>query len=89
VMSWSVAAIGKSSAVRAAIANQFANGSKCAEPEETIRQAAAAVIDKALEAQAEATAVKVSASGSQSSSGGIVTNNSLSIMVDPMWGFVE
>jgi hypothetical protein len=88
-MSWSVTAIGKSSAVRASIAKQFATGSKCAEPEETIRQAVAVVIDKALEAQAEATAVKVSASGSQSSSGGVVTNNSLSIIVDPMWGFVE
>lgn len=56
-MSWSVSAVGKPSAVRDAITKQFANGGKCSEPEESIRQAAAAIIDKALESQGDKVAL--------------------------------
>ncbi len=45
-MSWSVGAVGKASAVRSEISKQFTNGGKCSEPEESIRQAAASIIDK-------------------------------------------
>jgi len=88
-MSWSVSGIGKAAAVRKAIAQQFANGGKCVEPEETIRQTAASLIDKALEGQSDAIAVRVIANGSQSMSSGVVNNNSCSISVEPLYGFVE
>ena len=88
-MSWSVAAIGKPAAVRAAIADQFAKGGKCAEPEETVRLEAAAMMDAALAGQTDpAKAVKVSASGSMSQSGTTISN-SLSVSVEPLYGFVE
>jgi hypothetical protein len=91
-MSWSVAAIGKASAVRASIADQFAKQSKCMEPEESVRQAAATLIDASLAAQDPATAVRVSASGSQGfkdwdKKTGVF--NSASIVVEPQHGFVE
>jgi len=92
-MSWSVSAVGKPSAVRDAIAKQFTNSGKCSEPEESIRQAAAAIIDKALEAQGDKVALNVSASGSQSADYSTapptVTSNSLKISVDVIYGFVE
>jgi hypothetical protein len=87
-MSWSVGAIGKAAAVRTSIAKQF-EGTKCVEPEETVRKAAAALIDAALGAQSSATAVKVLASGSQSSSSTSGVSNSLMISVEPQYGFVE
>lgn len=92
-MSWSVGAVGKPSAVRGAIAKQFTNGGKCSEPEESIRQAAAAIIDKALEAQGDKVALNVSASGSQNSDYSTapptVTSNNLKISIDVIYGFVE
>jgi len=91
-MSWSVTAIGKPAAVAAAIESQFAQ-SKCAEPEESIRQSARAAIAAALAAQSPSTAVKVSAYGSQSTfyktgQPDGVTNN-LSITIEPQQNFVE
>ena len=92
-MSWSVLSIGKAEAVRKDIANQFTRGSKCAEPEEAIRQAAREIIDKALANQASVYAVKVQASGSQVyvdyASPDKGTYHSLSIDVQVMHGFVE
>jgi 2-hydroxychromene-2-carboxylate isomerase len=92
-MSWTVNAIGKSPAVRAAVAKQFADGSKCAEPEESIRLATAALIDQSLAAQTESSAVKVAASGSMSKSQSVgkpeTISNSLIVEVTPQWGFVE
>lgn len=92
-MSWSVSAVGKPPAVRASIAKQFTNGPKCSEPEESIRQAAAAIIDKALAEQGDKVAINVSASGSQSADYSTtpptVTSNSLKISVDVIYGFVE
>lgn len=90
-MSWSVAALGKPAAVRTEIAKQFTNGSKCSEPEESIRQAAAVTIDAALAAHTDPSkAVRVAASGSQSQDfTSKAVSNSLSIGIEPMYGFVE
>jgi len=89
-MSWSVAAIGKPAAVRAAIADQFAKGGKCAEPEETVRLAAASVMDAALAGQTDPTkAVKASADGSMSQYANLVVTDSLTMSIEPLWGFVE
>jgi len=90
-MSWSVSAIGKAPAVRASIAEQFSR-STCSEPEESVKVAAAAAIDKALEAQNPDLPIKVMASGSQgfkdySAKTGVY--NQMSISIDPLHGFVE
>jgi hypothetical protein len=88
-MSWSVSAFGRASGVRESIAKQFAQGSKCMEPEETMRQAAAALLDSSLEAQDPSKVVEATASGSMSTDNGKVVSNSLSIKIDPKWGFIE
>ena len=90
-MSWSVAAIGKSTAVRAELAKQFTIN-PCAEPEETVRQSAAKTIDAALSALDGSIAVKVAANGSQGfkdwqNKTGVY--NSLNIAIEPQHGFVE
>jgi hypothetical protein len=91
-MSWSVSAIGRVPAVRAAIAKQFADGGKCVEPEESIRQAAAKVLDSVIVAQDPTNVVKVTASGSQSFKDyGTKTGigNGLTIVVEPIFWFLE
>jgi len=92
-MSWSVAAIGKAPAVRKEIAAQFVRGGKCAEPEESLRQGTAQLLDSVLAATHDATVVQVSASGSQSNKGyqhpELGTTHSLSISVVPQYSFVE
>ena len=89
-MSWSIGGfLGKAPAVRAKVAKAFADSGKCSEPEETIRQSAAQIIDAALAAQAESQVVEVSASGSMSKNGDVVTNNAVTISVVPKWGFIE
>lgn len=64
-MSWSVYATGKPKTVAATLEVQF-GGSKCAEPEETIRQAAKVTLLAAVAGQREDSVLKVSASGSMS-----------------------
>jgi hypothetical protein len=91
-MSWSVTAVGKAPAVRTAIADQFSKQSSCMEPEESVRQAAAVLLDAALAAQDSAVAVKVGASGSMSykdwtTKAGV--SNALSLSVEVLYGFVE
>lgn len=88
-MSWGIQAFGKATAVRVAVQKQFESGSKCTEPEETIRQAAAAIIDLALGDQATAQVLEVSASGSMYSKDGKVTSNGLNIAITPRWNFLE
>ena len=91
-MSWSVQALGKPAAVAVAIDDQFTSGGECHEPEESIRQAARALIATALGAQTGAGAVKVGAYGSQSSfrrGDAVVTTNQLQITVELVVGFVE
>lgn len=91
-MSWSVGTIGKAEAVRKTIADQFSRSGACAEPEETIRQTAAALIDKALESTDPSFVVEVNASGSQSYKDWTAktgVSNYLSITIQPKHGFVE
>lgn len=90
-MSWSVQAIGKAPAVAAEIAKQFASQSKCSEPEETVRQAAMALVTASIEAQDAATVVlKVEASGSQSTDFKTMAyRNQLKITIEPLYGFIE
>ena len=92
-MSWGVNAIGKSLAVAAKVAAEFAQH-PCIEPEEGVRQAAAVAIAAALAAQDPNTAVKVEAGGHQSpiydATGKMIgIQNTLSVKVEPVYGFVE
>lgn len=90
-MSWSVGAVGKAPKVAEKLAGQFA-GIKCAEPEETIKNHAAAAVAAALAAFPEEAAVSVSANGSQyvpdSKNPGIAIN-SLNLKIEQIYGFVE
>ncbi|OHC35503.1 MAG: hypothetical protein A2Y50_09090 [Pseudomonadales bacterium RIFCSPLOWO2_12_59_9] len=89
-MSWSVSAIGKPSAVAEKLASQFA-AIKCMEPEETIKNHVASAVAVALKAFPASYAVKVDASGSQSTSHAEpgVASNQLSVKIEPLWGFCE
>jgi hypothetical protein len=88
-----VAALGRPKAVRDDIARQFTRGSKCVQPEEAIRLAAAEILETAIGNQADCYVVKVTASGSQGyvdySSPEKGVYNSLSINVEVMHGFLE
>jgi hypothetical protein len=86
-VSWSVSAIGKAPAVKTAVAEQFA-GQKCDEPEETLKQSAAALIAAALDAQDPTIAVKVSALGSQSRKYTTKAVTYLNIAIEPQFGVV-
>lgn len=92
-MSWSVNAVGKAPAVARAIEEQFDRQGKCAEPEETVRISARAVIAAALKAQGDNVIVKVAASGSQGmynwNKEPKENSNQLSISIDPIYGFCE
>lgn len=90
-MSWSVSAVGKATAVRKSIADQFTRNT-CAEPEETVRQTAAKLLDAALAAQDDNQPVEVTASGSQgfkdwNAKTGV--SNQLTMNVRPIYGYVE
>jgi hypothetical protein len=87
-MSWSVSAIGKPTAVAAKLADAFTKN-PCAEPEETIRQGVASAIAVALKSFDGTMAVRVDASGSQSTNNGVPTSNQLSVKIEPIYGFVE
>lgn len=96
-MSWSVSVVGKLPAVKAAVEAQFTDPrSVCAEPEETVRQAARAAIAAALQAQREDSVVRVTAGGSmintynkETGSWGAPYSNHLEIHIEPLYGFVE
>jgi len=81
-MSWSVSASGKAPEAKANIAGQFERGSKCADPEEEIRQVAAKLIDLSLGHQDPEKDVSVTAYGSQSVAG-VSVRNSLDITITP------
>jgi hypothetical protein len=95
-MSWSVSAQGKPVAVRDAIAKQFAAIS-CTQPEEDIKESVAESIASALSFYPPDVPVKVIASGSQQDPDwGKKTEenrglriNSLSVSIEPIWGFLE
>jgi hypothetical protein len=86
-MSWSVSAIGKPAAVAKKMAEEFAKN-PCIQPEETIRQAVAGIVATALSSFPNNYAFRVDASGSQSSSDA-GTTHSLSVKIEPIWGFCE
>jgi glutamate-1-semialdehyde aminotransferase len=83
-MSWSVQAYGHARAVDESIAEQFATGGKCSEPEETVRQAAAAILKTVIRANGSMQVLRVTASGSQSTA-----VNQLNISVEPQYGFLN
>ncbi len=95
-MSWAVSAVGKPAAVAAAIESQFAalDAYPCKEPEESIKQAVRQALKQAIAAQKESAAVRVLASGSMSyhmpdPATVVVEYNTLSVSVEPLYGFVE
>ncbi len=91
-MSWTISAIGKSDALAVKLAADFAAITYLTGPEVGVKDAAAVVVAAALNGQVPATAVKVSASGSQSAftvkDGPTSYTNSLKIEIEPIYGFV-
>lgn len=93
-MSWSVSAVGKSSAVEAKLTKEIGDACRhLIEPEKTIAEAASAAISAALKGFIPEAAVKVAAFGSQSkwgvAGGPDHITNSLKIEIEPIHGFVE
>ncbi len=93
-MSWSVSAVGKSSAVKARLVKQIDDCCRhLVEPEKTVAQAASAALCAALDAHIPDAAVKASAFGSQATirTGEMPDRvmNSLRIEVEPISGFLE
>lgn len=94
-MSWSVSAVGKPAAVSAKISEDVLKYT-CSEPEETLKKSAAAIIATALAAfPQDNIAVRVEANGSQQPwyrKDGTVGEgfaNTLRVVIEPVWGFVE
>lgn len=87
-MSWSFSASGRPAAVaekmRADLGRQ-----PCAEPEESIKSGIVDVLGAALSAYPERSAVTVSASGSQGTDADGRHVNSLTVRLEPIWGFIE
>lgn len=65
-MSWSVGASDATPKVGEMIENQFESGSKCIEPEESIRQSARKLIAEVVASQTSGTKLSINAYGSQS-----------------------
>lgn len=93
-MSWSVGAIGKAPAVAVKLKADL-DAMTCSEPENSVKDGAGVALIAALAAQSPTAVVKASASGSQSQTYDkdgttvLLVNNTLSISVEPVWGFVE
>ena len=94
-MSWSFHGIGKPHAILAK-ARRDLTMYVCMEPEETIKKLVLSIFEEALLIYPEDTAVKVTASGSQSpiydKNGALIPgkfSNSLHIDLDHLYGFVE
>lgn len=98
-MSWSFNAIGKPKAVLQKIYTDISNSSyKCPEPEEAVRLKLVEILELALNAFPESSAVKVEAHGSQipeyvygasSSQPTGKFTNSLKLVIEPIYGFIE
>lgn len=92
-MSWSYNSIGRAPAV-IEDARKKLGAIKCSEPEETIKGKVVNIIEAALLAMPEASAVKIEAYGSQSAYGNDGVNagrmsNSVMLKIEPLYGFVE
>lgn len=89
-MSWSFYGVGRAAAVAAKARNDLEN-IQCAEPEQTIKGQAVEIIEASLKAYPPDTAVRIEASGSQtthSATPGAAVNN-LRLSIEPLYGFVE
>jgi hypothetical protein len=87
-MSWSISKIGFAGVVAAKVAEDVRR-IKCAEPEESIKNSVGAALVAALEAYPGDFAVRVEATGSQSTSMEGFTVNNLSVKIEPLYGFVK
>lgn len=89
-MSWSFNGIGKPAAVAKRAAAELSRV-KCHEPEETVKAKVIEILGVALDAFPGDTAVKVEAYGSQSvdSTQPGKARNSLTLKIEPLYGFME
>ena len=90
-MSWSYNGVGRAGKVAEAAAAALKQV-KCAEPEESIKNKVSDLIAASLAAFPANTAVKISASGSQSKAQDYEEGqavNSVYITIEPLWGFVD
>jgi hypothetical protein len=83
-MSWSIDVVGRASAVASKVSEQLAIY-KCQEPEETIKRQVGEIVVTACSTMGPNGAVRVTASGSQYTTGEISTN-SLSLKIEPIYG---
>jgi len=88
-MSWYITAVGRPMPVLEAVTAQ-ANAVTCMEPEQSIKATVVAILGQALAAYPPGAAVRVKASGSQSTGhDGKDAINSLELNIEPLFGFVE
>lgn len=94
-MSWSVSAVGRTEAVKQALAMQFESAksnTKYILHENRSVAIAESLVNNELEAMKDADygkAVRVEASGSASTSNGRVMSSQVAVKVEPIYGFVE
>lgn len=89
-MSWSFYGVGRPIAVLNKARTEIAR-IRCAEPEETVKNKLLNIIEASLLAMPDASAVKIEASGSQSSDSKDPAKftNDVKLDITPLWGFVE
>jgi len=89
-MSWSITAVGRPAAVLAKVTAEAAK-IKCREPEETIKAIVVEAVRTALSAYPDNFAVRVEASGSQSTGNFPINDkyvNTLRVSIEPLYDFV-
>lgn len=90
-MSWSIAVVGRAHGV-AAYAEKHFNLTKCEEPEESIKQKVAEIVQIACGNMPEDSAIEIIASGSQyctKRDDKQTDAHSVSVSIRPLFGFVE
>lgn len=88
-MSWTFDGVGRAPKV-AAHMRETLSKYRCKEPEESIKNAAVDLVEKALSGFASDRAVMVRANGHQDeASGGEVKCNTLNLTIQPLYGFIE
>lgn len=87
-MSWHVSAVGRPAAVAASIAKQI-EATHCSEPEQSIKASVGAAIASALASFPETGAVSVKAGGSQQSPVNGKAPNTVEVVIQPIYGFLE
>lgn len=86
-MSWSVNVVGKPQAVAEALRAEK-EVDRCAEPEESFRQAALELMAQTALAQGDECAVRATGSGSMWRDGDTIKSNNLDIKIEPLYGFL-